>query len=186
MAMKQYDHQYIAELVRRCWNNDSDAFAELYGYTYDKVRLFCLGYLHDEELAKDAVQEVYITVFRRISTLSDPQLFIAWLNRIAFHTCYDMAHSTDRADPTDDALLSLFQDSRIDSNPETLSVERGDHQYLQRMISSLPELEKEVIHLRYFRSMKLEDVADSMGFSLSTAKRTLRSAQKHLKEKLAG
>ena len=36
------------------------------------------------------MQEVYILALKNIGKLNDPTVFIAWLNRICFHVCYDM------------------------------------------------------------------------------------------------
>ena len=35
--MKDPDYAYISKLVMACWNDASDAFAELYALTYNKL-----------------------------------------------------------------------------------------------------------------------------------------------------
>ena len=87
---KEPDHNYIASLVTLAQHQDSNAFAELYAMTYNKVYNYACHYLKDEYLAQDAVQEVYISVLKNLGKLEDPLLFIAWLNKISFHVCYDI------------------------------------------------------------------------------------------------
>ena len=48
----------------------------------------------------------------------------------------------------------------------------------------LPFSESQVIILRYFRGMKLEEVAELMQISLSSVKRYLESGRKKLAEKM--
>ena len=86
----EYQHSYIAELVRKVTKGDSEAFAELYTLTSDKVFAYTNRYLRDEYLAEDAVQEIYILAYKNISKLNDPTLFVAWLNQISFRVCYDI------------------------------------------------------------------------------------------------
>ena len=88
--MKDMNIPYIAGLVIRAQHSDSDAFAELYALTYNKVYNYTRHYLRDDFLAQDAMQEVYILALKNIGKLNDPAVFIAWLNRICFHVCYDM------------------------------------------------------------------------------------------------
>ena len=88
--MKDMNIPYIAGLVIRAQHSDSDAFAELYALTYNKVYNYTRHYLRDDFLAQDAMQEVYILALKNIGKLNDPTVFIAWLNRICFHVCYDM------------------------------------------------------------------------------------------------
>jgi len=81
--MKELNITYIAGLVLRAQANDSDAFAELYALTYNKVYNYSRHYLRDDYLAQDAMQEIYIRVLKNITKLNDPSLFIAWLNHIS-------------------------------------------------------------------------------------------------------
>ncbi len=62
--MDTYNHSYIAALVKRAQEDDSDAFAELYVLTYRQQYQFARNYLHDDDLAQDAVQEIYILALR--------------------------------------------------------------------------------------------------------------------------
>ena len=68
--MKEFNPHYLASLVIRAGNNDSDAFAELYGLTYNKVYNFARHYLKDEHLAQDAIQEVYISAMKNLNKLN--------------------------------------------------------------------------------------------------------------------
>lgn len=180
--MKELKPQYLAGLVIRAGNNDSDAFAELYGLTYNKVYNFARHYLRDEHLAQDAMQEVYISAMKNLNKLSDPTLFIAWLNRISFNVCYDMSQKLNRGGTyTDPEILEFVQDSHPDSNPETQYQHKDEYARLHIAMDSLPFQEKQVITMRYFNNMKLEDIADALDISRSTVKRYIAYGQDHLR-----
>lgn len=183
--MPELNHQYLAGLVVRFKQRDTDAFAELYTLTYNKVYNYARHYLKDEHLAQDAMQEVYIAAYRNIDKLSEPTLFVAWLNRISFHVCYDIQQKQfghqDFADPE---LLELVRDEYPGSNPEALVLQASEIQRLHQAMDELPFHERSVLIMRYYNNMKLEEIAGAMDLSRSTVKRYIASGRDHLAQKL--
>ena len=118
--MREPDHQQLAALVLLIQHNNNDAFAELYALTYNKVYNYARHYLRDDFLAQDAVQEIYISVLKNIGKLKDPMLFIAWLNQISFHVCFDISkkHIKTGDTPLEDDILYTLCDEHPHSNPE--------------------------------------------------------------------
>lgn len=181
--MKEHNIPYLAGLVLRARQNDSDAFAELYAMTCSKVYNYARHYLRDDFLAQDAVQEVYILALKNLSKLNDPTLFIAWLNRISFNVCYDMTRKNKAADAQclDAELMELLEDCHPDSNPEEHFQKQDEARLLQEALDSLPFRERQVIVMRFFNSMKLEDIAAACEISRSTVKRYLAHGQELLR-----
>ena len=185
--MPEPNHQYLAGLVIRFKQRDADAFAELYALTYNKVYNYARHYLKDEYLAQDAMQEVYISAFRNIDKLSDPTLFIAWLNRISFHVCYDIQQKQyGRQDFADPELRELVRDEHLHSDPEALSLHLDEIARLHRALDELPFQERAVLIMRYYNDMKLDEIASTMELSLSTIKRYITSGKEHLARRLKG
>lgn len=175
--MKELSITYIAGLVLRVQGNDSDAFAELYALTYNRVYNYSRHYLRDDYLAQDAMQEIYIRVLKNITKLNDPSLFISWLNHISFNVCYDMSTRKNAVTShlADDALLSLIQDENPGTNPENTIQKKDEYSRLDRALDCLPFNEKQVLTMRYYNEMKLEDIAAAMDISRSSVKRYITS-----------
>ncbi len=186
--MKELNNGYIAGLVLRARQNDSDAFAELYAMTYNKVYNYARHYLRDDFLAQDAMQEIYILALKNLSKLNDPTLFIAWLNRISFRVCFDMSKKMKNGDVelTDPELLEIVEDSHPGINPETCCQNKDEHQRLGAALEQLPFHEKQVITMRFFNNMKLEEIAAACDISRSSVKRYLASGENTLKELMKG
>lgn len=178
----EYSYAYIAEIVKRAQSGGSDAFAELYNCTYNKVYHYCLRYLKDEYLAQDAVQEVYISAFKNTEKLNDPTLFIAWLNQISFHVCYDMMKKR-KADygEVDSEILEQIFDSHPDANLEERVVNNDEITRLNDAIRMLSVTEQQVVTLRYFNGMKIDEIVKLTGISRSTVKRMLASITEKLR-----
>ena len=184
---KPQDVSYLANLVVRAQMGDSDAFAQLYVDTYNRIYNYATHYLKDTHLAQDAVQEVYILALKNLSKLNDPTLFIAWLNQIAFHTCYDMTRKNEAYSTNPDPeILELIPDEAAGADPEQSICANDEVERLREAISRLPILEQQVVAMRYFNNMKLEDIADAMDLSKSTVKRYVNSAKETLAKILKG
>lgn len=178
----EYSHSYIAEFVKRAQAGDSDSFAQLYSYTYNKVYNYARHYLRDDFLAQDAVQEIYISALKNLNKLNDPTLFIAWLNQISFHVCFDIAKSrkSDYGE-VDSEILEEICDVKPGSNPEMIALQNDESKRLKEAIEKLSASERELITLRFFNSMKIDDIVNATGISRSTVKRQLASATEKLK-----
>lgn len=185
--MKELNHGKLGVLVLRTQKGDTEAFAELYSLTYDKVYNFAYHYLHDPDAAQDAVQDVFICALKNIHSLNDPTLFVAWINQIAFRTCFDICKKNDRSyGLVDDEILETFCDEHVSSNPEASAELSDEKARLQAAIEKLPPLQQDIIVLRYFNNMGLADIADALDISLSSVKRHIKSAIATLKNSMGG
>ena len=181
--MNESSHIYIAGLVLRVQQDDTDAFSELYALTYNKIYNYCRHYLRDDFLAQDALQEVYISALRNIRKINDPSLFVAWLNRIAFHICYDITRNRTETDPSySQEILEFLYDEHPDSNPEYRYERNDEAKRVREAVEALPFQQREVITLRYFNNMKINEIADALTISTSSVKRYLSTGQEQLRK----
>lgn len=179
MAEWNLDYQYLASLVRQAQDGDSNAFAELYMATYQMIYRFAYRYLRNEEDAQDAVQDTYIIVLRKIRMLKDPQLFVSWLNQIAFRVCFGIQKKKNEAEQvnSDQPIHELVSTAE---QPEEMAVRIGDKNFIIRQIMSLPFSESRVLILHYYDKMKIGDIARLLDVSRSSVKRYLASGREKL------
>ena len=178
--MKALDYKYLAVLVRKAQKGDSDAFAELYAATYQQQYRYAYKYLKDEHLAQDALQETFISALRNIARLQNPQLFIAWLNRINFRTCYDMMKKLENS-RADAYVEDKAADTRAENGyPEDEIIEIDSRKYIMRQVMNLPLTESQIILMKYYQNMGIDEIAEAMNISRSTVKRSLKSGKERL------
>lgn len=181
--MGEYNHGFVAKLVKRAQDGDSDAFAELYTMTYNDQYIKAKRYLRDEFLAQDALQEVYILALRNLDKLSQPKAFIAWLGQINFRICYNMALKQKQEYSIDEMEETEPLPSR-EETPEEQAIRSSEQQHLMTAMSDLPELDRRLLELRYGQNKKLEEIGQITGISLSSVKRHLQSACQALEQVL--
>ena len=181
--MADFNHLYMGGLVKKAQRNDSDAFAELYALTYQHIYQYACRYLRDTYIAQDAVQEIYILALKNIQKIKDVTLFVAWLNQIAFRVCYDLCKKRNQQyGEISPELLELSPDEYQDHNPEHKVLQNDQTKHLQEAINRLPFSEQQVIVMKFYNEMKLEDIADAMQCSRSSVKRYLINAKKNLQK----
>ena len=81
-------------------------------------------------------------------------------------------------------LLELISDDYIDHNPEDKTETTDETSRLKDAVMSLPFNEQQVVVMRYYNDMKLEDIASALGCSRSSVKRYLITARERLKKML--
>lgn len=185
----ELDYDYIAKLVRKTQECDSDAFAELYTATYQSQYRFAYQYVKDPYLAQDILQEVYILVLKNLDTLKNPRLFVSWLHQITFRICFDTWQKRKRRNrnwiiypPVRHLCSESFSD--VMTNPEKHILNKDAKARLMQAIQSLPPQYSQAIIMRYYNNMSIEDIAVAMDYSRSTAKRRLRKGRKLLENML--
>jgi len=84
------------ELLDRFRSGEVAAFDELMRAHEDRVFGICLRMMRDRDAALDAVQETFITVFRKSDRYQAKAAFSTWLYRVAVNTCYDQLRKRKR------------------------------------------------------------------------------------------
>ena len=181
MAAK-LDYRYIGKLVKDAQGGDSNAFAELYLATYQRLYAFACSYLKDKYQAQDAVQETYIKALQHLHQVQDPTMVVAWLGQINMRVCYKMQEKGLRYQAADDVTLEGLSTPDTTANPESQVVQIDYNDYLIKQLLDLPFTESQALLLRYYHNMKIEEIADMMDVSASTVKRNIRSGMNRLKK----
>ncbi len=71
------------KFINRCKKGDVKAFEQLVHRYSNVLYNVCIRYMIDRELAKDVLQECFITIYRNIKTYKNTGSFEAWMKRIA-------------------------------------------------------------------------------------------------------
>lgn len=68
---------------------------------------------------------------------------------------------------------------------ETGFARSEDQIVMEQAITALPELEQEIVYLRFYQDLKIKDIAKILDLGLSTTKYHLKKAQEQLAHELA-
>lgn len=168
-------------LIRRIQNGDPEAFETLVRKHYQNIYQFCVRRCSgDTALAADLTQDTFLKLIEHIQQYRLTGRFVNFLLTIAVNTCNNhfKKKSTDIVDM--DTLSAV--PSNLNISEEVLRQE--DAKIIQQAIDRLPDMQKEVVILRFYHDRKLKEIAAITGVSLPTAKSRLKQGLDKLKRYL--
>ncbi len=169
----------LTEVIRRSRAGDLQAFEELYNLFKRKVYGLAFSITRDHQTAEDLTQDVFIKVFSAIREIDRPELFPAWVYRIALNTCYSYLRrekvyeeKMEMAAPAEEGTIDGSFDSRDDD------LARAVHEALAR----LPEKLRTVFLLHEVEGLTHEEIARMLGCQVGTSKSQLFKARMKLRK----
>ena len=161
--------------IRKAQNGDVESMNRLFDRYYDAVYSYCYRHVKHREIAQDLTQEVFRRVCRTLGDYRHYEKFENFLYVIARNLCKD--HYKKRV------VYSL--DELEVPKTETGFARSEDQIVMERAIAGLPELEQEIVYLRFYQDLKIKDIANILDLGLSTTKYHLKKAQEQLAYELA-
>lgn len=166
------DQLYERVLVLRCQAGDEAAFEELVVRYNPRLRYYLRKMLTEAGGPDDALQDVWIAVFRGIAALNQPAAFASWLYRIARDRAYrQLRHRRSHQSLPEGDLLE--EDAAED---EVLAAEEAEQ--IHRALDGLEPEHREVLVLRFLEEMPYEEIAAVTGCPLGTVRSRLHYAKR--------
>ncbi len=176
----------IDELMVLVQQGDTQAFQELIRLYQRKVYRVINTYHRNPDDAMEVLQDTFLKVFTSRQTWERKRSFSAWLYRIAINASIDRYRRSGKSKTSslEDVMESQLQKSAT-IRPSRGPLERlrdiDRRRLLERAIRRLPERQREVLTLKYFGDMQLEEIAAALECPLGTVKSNLHKAVLALK-----
>ena len=183
-------------LVERIRGGDPSAFEILMHRYEERVFRLAMGMMKNREDALEAVQDAFLSVYRRIDSFRGESSFSTWLYKIALNSAYMKLRSRARHDRVDslEDLEDILDPGkiRILLPPRGWSERADDHllrqelaRQLREAIAALPEEYRAIFTLREVEDLSNQEVADILGLSLAATKTRLHRARLFLRQRLS-
>ena len=180
----------LLEALRR---GEDQAFRALVDANTGPMLAVARRFLRNEDDARDAVQDAYLSAFRAIDRFSGDALLSTWLHRITVNACLMRLRTRRRRPETsiEELLPGFLEDGRLAAN-ETVRRDRADRVLEARQlravvtqaIDQLPEIYRTVLILRDIEGFDTEQTAGVLELSIPAVKTRLHRARQALKELL--
>lgn len=169
------DRIYERLLVLRCQTGDEAAFAELVGRYDERLRRFLSQMLSDAHAADDALQDVWLDVFRNVGKLQDCGAFAGWIYRIARDRAYRILRRRG-------VVTQTIEDVDVIDASHEIDFDADERQAVQSAVGRLPHEHREVILLRFVEQMSYEQIALAVGCEIGTVRSRLHYGKRALRE----
>lgn len=141
----------------------------------ERFYLLAYSYMKNEQDALDIVQDSIQKALQSLHTLKDEQQLKSWFYKIVVRTAIDFLRKNKRIQFMNDEQLEFLTPHQNDTY---------ENMDLNEALESLPSTLREVIVLRYFEDLKIEDVAYILDVNINTVKSRIYKALKLLKIEL--
>jgi RNA polymerase sigma-70 factor (ECF subfamily) len=173
-------------VVEAVLGGDRDAFRTLVERESAAVIRACDRVLGDLHEAEDAAQEAFVTAFRSLAGWRQDGPFGAWLTRIAVRIALRRAQRRRDVTWIDPSDPSIGIDLPGGPDPAVASLRAERAAGIRTALSRLDEPYREVVALRFFGEMSLEEIAAQTDRPLGTIKTHLRRGLLRLRASMEG
>ncbi len=134
----------------------------------------CVYKIRDKTSADDLVQEVLIRVYKALPAYRPEALFKTWLIKITDNVCYSFLNSDSRYKKN--IVTMTILDNLISTNNNNVDLEID----FNKMIPSLSINEQEIIKLRFYKDLSLDEISHILRITMSACKMRLYRALQSL------
>lgn len=177
-------YEKLCPYVERAKGGDEQAFEYLYHHTHEMTRVFVSNFCNNQSEVEDIVQEIYLEVFRFLSTLKDNMAFCAWLRSVAYHCCLKAVRKQKETSIGDEKVEHIKNLLEQMEQPQDMILENEKNRILHDCIRKLPEKQRAAIILNVIQQLKMKEVAEILGCNVNAVKNLLFHGRKNLKKQI--
>ena len=156
------------DLIAAVNRGDAEAFEELYWRYRDWVARLAFRYTHDEDLALDVLQEVFVYFMKKFPGFELRCELKTFLYPAVRNVSIGMRRKVERFVSDEETLEAQAS--------VAASAEGAAEDVLLAVIHGLPEAQREVLMLRFVDGLALNEIAEALEIPLGTVKSRLHNA----------
>lgn len=162
------------QLVQSYAKGNPEAFDVLLQRHQSKLLNYITQHCNNAQLAEDIFQETFVKAIMTLKQggYTESGKFSAWLIRIAHNLVIDsfrhekwenmLSTVSDESDPLNRRELA-------EGNIEDFMIDDQIKKDVRKIVMSLPDAQREVLVMRFYRNMSFKEIADATSVSINTA-----------------
>ena len=163
----------VQQLCRRASEGELDAASRLVTLFHERVYGY-LARLCRAEDAEDLTEKTFFKLWTSIANYDGRSSFSTWLHSIAHHVYVDWRRKRNPAESLPPEWWETL--ASAEPNPFESAAERDLATRLYRLVDTLDDETRELIHLHYYQHLSIREVSEALDIATSTVKYRLRQA----------
>lgn len=169
------------QLVKAYASGDNEAFDALLKRHQDRIFNYILRIIKNEDIANDIFQETFVKAILTIKQgrYTENGRFPAWISRIAHNLIIDhyRQEKSENVQSADIEEVDVFNRKDLcEATIEDIIIADQIRDDVKYLIELLPELQREVLKMRYYQNLSFKEIAEITGVSINTALGRMRYA----------
>jgi RNA polymerase sigma-70 factor, ECF subfamily len=153
---------------------------KLYHQHFNKAYRSAYLVTGDHQLAEDAAQEAFLKAFANMDKLRDQEKFGSWVSVIASNYSIDLLRKKKRMVFTDS--IAIHADKNPGTSPQDNWEKTETAQEVREALLLLEPDEREILVLKYFNDLSIEEIASAIDVPSGTIKSRLFRARKKMQK----
>jgi RNA polymerase sigma-70 factor (ECF subfamily) len=186
------DFQDPEKVLKGCQRGEIQAQEAFYRMYSGLVYRLSLQILKNKDLADDALQDIFIKVFRSLPEYKQVGKVTTWLYRVTLNHCRDVLRQRERQkkrlwwpknqEESTESPWETIPDPGI--GPAREQEEQQIRQIILEAVNRLPLEFREAYYLKEFEGLSYEEIAEVAGCRIGTVKSRIFRARELLKDLL--
>ena len=169
------------QLVKAYASGNNEAFDALLRRHQDRIFNYILRIIKNEDIANDIFQETFVKAILTIKQgrYTENGRFPAWISRIAHNLIIDhyRQEKSENVQSADIEEIDILNRKDLcEATIEDLIIADQIRDDVKYLIELLPELQREVLKMRYYQNLSFKEIAEITGVSINTALGRMRYA----------
>ncbi len=169
------------QLVNAYAKGDNKSFDLLLRRHQSRLFSYVLTVVKDQDIANDIFQETFVKAITTIrqGRYTEAGKFSSWIMRIAHNLIIDyyrQEKSENSTSADDDTVNVLNRKEYSEINIEDVMVSEQIYADVRRIVAELPDNQREVLEMRFYRDMSFKEIAEATQVSINTALGRMRYA----------
>ncbi len=178
------------ELIESFINGDERSIELLILRYKNKVYSYISLYIRNRDVADDIFQDTFMKVVQSVrkGRYQDDGRLLSWILRIAHNLIIDHFRREKQYGLilNEDYEADIFNSEKFsDANIEHTLMKKQIMRDIRKLISELPEDQREVVIMRHYTGMSFKEIAEMTGVSINTALGRMRYALINMRKMIA-
>ena len=175
------------QLIRRILSGNDEAFNVLVRRHQKRIHALAWRKVGDFHIAEEITQDTFLSVYKNLAQLKNPNQFAGWIYVIANRFCLKWLEKNKLAmqslDETPMEEIEGISYTHYVSDQRQTEVAEDRQELVKKLLAKLPESERTVVTLFYLGEMTAKEIGKFLGVSVNTVKSRLRRGRERLQER---
>lgn len=187
------DQQLIDRFVN---NNDEEAFELIVSRYMEKIYNLAYRITRDHYKSEDVLQEVYMTLIKKLHTFRGDSKFSSWLYRVTANASFMLLRSEKKYEhdlsledyvPYDNkgTLMGRIHHKDWSIRPDIVIYVKEALEILEKAVDELPEVYRVVFYLRDIEGLTNEEVSQVLEISVPAVKSRIHRSRLYIRDKVS-